>query len=184
MRLTDENPRTEGKHSICSPQPPDCIAVHLITVLSELSAHWDVPLRLWFHSKFVCTMFAPFFFFFSWEHLKFLLITQTSTCMDTLYKKRAKSRAGSCTELHNAWCMPGADWGKQVLFGTITTSSTWYVYVLHTLFCLQGLSGGNSRFLIRQGHQIRIHRIPGFAFCQPAQLAYSVRTEIKHDIKW
>lgn len=64
MRLTDENPRTEGKHSICSPQPPDCIAVHLITVLSELSAHWDVPLRLWFHSKFVCTMFTLFFFFF------------------------------------------------------------------------------------------------------------------------
>lgn len=184
MRLTDENPRTEGKHSICSPQPPDCIAVHLITVLSELSAHWDVPLRLWFHSKFVCTMFAPFFFFLQLRALKVPSDYPNKHLYGYTVQKRAKSRAGSCTELHNAWCMPGADWGKQVLFGTITTSSTWYVYVLHTLFCLQGLSGGNSRFLIRQGHQIRIHRIPGFAFCQPAQLAYSVRTEIKHDIKW
>lgn len=136
MRLTDENPRTEGKHSICSPQPPDCIAVHLITVLSELSAHWDVPLRLWFHSKFVCTMFAPFFFFFSWEHLKFLLITQTSTCMDTLYKKEPKAEqevVQSCT-MHDA-CQVQTEASRCCLVRLQPHLHDMYMYYTHCFAC-------------------------------------------------
>lgn len=42
----------------------------------------------------------------------------------------------STKEMSNAWCMPGAEYGKQVLLGVITASSTWYVYVLQRL---QGL---------------------------------------------
>lgn len=58
-----------------------------------------------------------------------------------------------------------------------------YMYYTHCFAC-EALSRRNFKFLIRQRHQIRKQRIPGFSFCQPPQLACTVRTEIKHGSKW
>lgn len=133
-------------------------------------------------------MFPLFFCSFSWEHLKLLLITQTSTCTDALYKRKKKEPRAEQEVVRRRCAMHDA---CQVQTEASRCWSVWlqphlhdmYMYYTHCFAC-EALSRRNFKFLIRQRHQIRKQRIPGFSFCQPPQLACTVRTEIKHGSKW